>query len=173
MMAEKYELEHLHSMRKLAPECMVLLKSNGDFPLRQPCDIALYGGGARHTVKGGSGSGDVNSRFFTTIEEGLQNEGFSITTREWLDSYDRRFRKEQKKFVKQIKRRAKENKTNLFVELIGSVMPEPEYEIPINGKGDTAIYVLSRYCGEGGDRSAVKGDVYLSDTEDTRNFCWF
>ena len=165
MMAEKYELEHLHSMRKLAPECMVLLKSNGDFPLRQPCDIALYGGGARHTVKGGSGSGDVNSRFFTTIEEGLQNEGFSIPTREWLDSYDRRFRKEQKKFVKQIKRRAKENKTNLFVELIGSVMPEPEYEIPINGKGDTAIYVLSRYCGEGGDRSAVKGDVYLSDTE--------
>lgn len=164
-MAEKYEIEHLNSMRKLAPECMVLLKSNGVFPLKKPCEIALYGGGARHTIKGGSGSGDVNSRFFTTIEQGLKNAGFSITTGEWLDSYDKRFRKEQKNFVKQIKRRVKENKSNLFVELIGSVMPEPEYEFPINGAGDTAVYILSRYSGEGGDRSAVKGDVYLSDTE--------
>lgn len=164
-MAEKYEIEHLNSMRKLAPECMVLLKSNGVFPLKKPCEIALYGGGARHTIKGGSGSGDVNSRFFTTIEQGLKNAGFSITTGEWLDSYDKRFRKEQKNFVKQIKRRVKENKSNLFVELIGSVMPEPEYEFPINGTGDTAVYILSRYSGEGGDRSAVKGDMYLSDTE--------
>lgn len=164
-MAEKYEIEHLNSMRKLAPECMVLLKSNGVFPLKKPCEIALYGGGARHTIKGGSGSGDVNSRFFTTIEQGLKNAGFSITTGEWLDSYDKRFRKEQKNFVKQIKRRVKENKSNLFVELIGSVMPEPEYEFPINGAGDTAVYILSRYSGEGGDRSAVKGDMYLSDTE--------
>ena len=68
-MAEKYEIEHLNSMRKLAPECMVLLKSNGDFPLSRSCDIALYGSGVRHTVKGGSGSGDVNSRSFTTIEQ--------------------------------------------------------------------------------------------------------
>lgn len=164
-MAEKYEIEHLNSMRKLAPECMVLLKSNGDFPLSRSCDIALYGSGVRHTVKGGSGSGEVNSRSFTTIEQAFRNAGFSITTGEWLDSYDKRFRAEQKKFVKQIKRRAKENKSNLFVELIGSVMPEPEYEFPINGTGDVAVYVLSRYCGEGGDRSAVKGDVYLSDTE--------
>lgn len=164
-MAEKYEVEHLHSLRKLAPECMVLLKNNGDFPLKSPCNIALYGSGVRHTVKGGSGSGEVNSRSFTTIEQALRNAGFSITTGEWLDSYDKRLRKEQKKFVKQIKRRVKENKSNLFVELIGSVMPEPEYEFPISGTGDTAVYVLSRYCGEGGDRSAVKGDMYLSDTE--------
>ena len=50
--------------------------------------IVLYGSGARKTIKGGTGSGDVNVRHFVTIEEGLENAGFTITSKEWLDSYD-------------------------------------------------------------------------------------
>ena len=50
---------------------MVLLKSNGDFPLKEPQKVDLYGNGARRTIKGGTGSGDVNVRHFSTIEEGL------------------------------------------------------------------------------------------------------
>lgn len=38
--------------RELAPECMVLLKSNGDFPLAAPEKVALYGSGARRTILG-------------------------------------------------------------------------------------------------------------------------
>lgn len=43
-------------------------------------NIALYGSGARRTIKGGTGSGEVNSRYFVTIEQGLKNVGFHITS---------------------------------------------------------------------------------------------
>ena len=49
-----YEKEHLHRLRALLPECTVLLRKSGAFPLERPCRLALYGNGARHTVKGGS-----------------------------------------------------------------------------------------------------------------------
>lgn len=72
----------------LAPECTVLLKKNGDFPLAAPGKIALYGNGARHTIKGGTGSGDVNSRFYVTAEQGLKDADFTLTSTKWLDAYD-------------------------------------------------------------------------------------
>ena len=54
-----YEREHLKKLRKYLAECTVLLKTNGDFPLEAPGKLALYGNGARHTIKGGTGSGEV------------------------------------------------------------------------------------------------------------------
>ena len=85
---EPYEIRHNERLRKLAPECIVLLKKDGSFPLRQSGPIAAYGNGVRHTVKGGTGSGDVNVRHFVTVEEGLQNAGFVLTSTVWLDAYD-------------------------------------------------------------------------------------
>ena len=81
----EYEREHRDLLRRLAPECMVLLKSDGTFPLEAPCKVALYGSGARETIKGGTGSGDVNVRHYTTVEEGLENAGFTVTTKPWLE----------------------------------------------------------------------------------------
>lgn len=52
MKLEQYEKEHIEIMRRLAPECMVLLKSNGDFSLATPEKVALYGSGARRTILG-------------------------------------------------------------------------------------------------------------------------
>lgn len=78
---EQYEREHLGALRRIAPECMVLLKSNGDFPLAAPQKIALYGNGARHTLKGGRGSGDVNVEYFPSVEQGLENAGCIVTTK--------------------------------------------------------------------------------------------
>ncbi len=86
---QDFEKEHIETVRKLAPECMVLLKNNGLLPLKETGKLALYGSGARKTVKGGTGSGDVNVRHFVTVEEGLRNAGFTITTDGWLDGYDR------------------------------------------------------------------------------------
>ena len=57
-----YEREHNEIMRRLGAECAVLLKSDGSFPLSGPCKLALFGSGARRTIKGGTGSGEVNSR---------------------------------------------------------------------------------------------------------------
>ena len=73
-----YEIKHIEWLRALAPECMVLLKKDGSFPLRDAGRIALFGSGARHTIKGGTGSGDVNARHFTSVEEGLEAAGFTI-----------------------------------------------------------------------------------------------
>ena len=58
----EYEKQHAKYVRKHLGECVVLLKSNGAFPLEKPGKIAAYGSGVRGTIKGGTGSGEVNSR---------------------------------------------------------------------------------------------------------------
>ena len=54
-----------------AVESMVLLKNNGALPL-QGNEVALFGTGASHTIKGGTGSGEVNNRYSVSIYEGLK-----------------------------------------------------------------------------------------------------
>ena len=161
------ELEKIHAkkVRSMLAECMVLLKKNGDFPLEEPCQIALYGSGARHTLQGGTGSGEVNSHFTISVEKGLELAGFSITTKSWLDAYDEILKEAHVQFVRDVKRRAKEKHVHAVLEGMGAVMPEPDYELPLEAEGEVAIYVLSRICGEGNDRKAEKGDILLTDTE--------
>lgn len=160
-----YETEHLKILRKVAPECCVLLKKDGAFPLDSPCKIALYGSGARKTIKGGTGSSDVNSHHFTTCEEGLENAGFEITTKKWLNAYDEIKCKAHTAFVEDIKNRAKAQGIPAVLLAMGAVCPEPEYSLPLDGESDTALYVVSRISGEGNDRNVEKGDFLLSDTE--------
>lgn len=160
-----YEKEHLERLRSHLAECTVLLKNNGDFPLEQAGKIAAYGSGVRNTIKGGTGSGEVNSRFFTTIENGLEDAGFTVTTKDWLDAYEQIRAAAKIEFHKEIKARAKAKHTQAVLEGMGAVMPEPEYQLPLNAEGEAAIYVLSRSSGEGNDRKVVGGDVLLSETE--------
>ena len=160
-----YEKQHQAKIREGLAECTVLLKTNGDFPLEKPCPIAAYGRGVRNTVKGGTGSGEVNSRYFTTVEQGLINAGFEITTGSWLDKYDRTYAEKRARFVKQVKAEAKSSGKNIAMFVMGRTMPEPEYNLPLNGEGDTAIYVVARICGEGADRANAPGDAELSESE--------
>lgn len=162
---EMYEQKHYDTVRALAPECMVILKKKGDFPLEAPGPVALYGSGARRTVKGGTGSGEVNSRFFVTAEEGLEKAGFTITTKDWLDSYDRIISRAKEEFVEGIRAAARAQHKLAIFESMGKVMAEPNYLLPVNGEGDTAIYVLSRNSGEGNDRLPEAGDYGLTETE--------
>ena len=159
------EREHSDILRQHAAECAVLLKSNGAFPLAGPCRLALFGSGARRTIKGGTGSGEVNSRAFVTVEEGLEAAGFTLAGRYWMDNYDRLFSAARKDFVRSLHRQAKEHHTLAIFESMGAVMPEPEHNIPLWGRGEAAVYVLSRISGEGSDRRAVPGDILLSETE--------
>lgn len=164
-MIENYETAHAELVRTLAPECTVLLKRDGKFPLDAPQKIALFGSGARYTVKGGTGSGEVNSRYSITIEEGLERAGFTITSKGWLTAYDAARQAAKEYFVRDIRERARKKHTPAALEGMGASMPEPEYEFPLRGSGNTAVYVLSRISGEGADRTPVKGDILLSDTE--------
>ena len=162
---ENYEREHIEKVRALSPECMVLLKSDGSFPLEFPGEIALYGNGARKTIKGGTGSGDVNVRHYPSVEEGLENAGFTITSKGWLDAYDAILEEASKAFKAKIKAKIAAEGLSAIMLGIGAIMPEPEYELPLDGEGDTAIYVLARNSGEGSDRSPEKGNLELADTE--------
>ncbi len=162
---EQYEREHFDTLRELAPECAVLLKRRGDFPLEAPGKIALYGSGGRRTVKGGTGSGDVNSRFYITCEQGLRDAGFTVTTQKWLDGYDAVMNAAHISFIAGIKERAKREHKSPFILGMGAVMTEPEYDLPLEGEGDTAVYVLARNSGEGNDRTLSAGDYMLTGTE--------
>lgn len=160
-----YETEHIQRIRKIAPECMVLLKSDGSFPLRTAGKIALYGCGARRTLKGGRGSADVNVKSYTTVEQGLKNAGFEITTGYWMDAYEDAWREARVGFRSWLKEKIAREGMDMLMENLSIVMPEPEYDIPLEGEGDTAVYVLSRLCGEVVDRQDVPGDFLLSATE--------
>ncbi|MCM1220036.1 MAG: glycoside hydrolase family 3 C-terminal domain-containing protein, partial [Lachnospiraceae bacterium] len=156
-----YETEHIDTLRKHAAECSVLLKKDGSFPLKQPGRIALFGNGARQTVKGGTGSGNVYSRYYSTCEDGLEDAGFEITTKEWLDAYDRERSRHHGEFIAGIKRKAEELKVSPFVVGFGKIEPEYEYDIPLTGEGEACVYVLARTSGEGNDREIRRGDVLL------------
>ena len=58
---EEREVINAQISRKLAGECMVLLENDGALPIHTK-KVALFGNGARATIKGGTGSGDVNTR---------------------------------------------------------------------------------------------------------------
>lgn len=162
---QAYEKEHLDLVRSSAGECCVLLKTDGSFPLKNACRIAAFGNGIRHTIKGGTGSGEVNSRFFVNIEQCLKNAGFTITSDEWLDAYDKVRESAKKKFFKSIKAEAKAAHMNPIIYSIGKSMPEPEHTLNPRGDGSVAIYVVTRDSGEGNDRAAKAGDVLLAASE--------
>lgn len=162
---QKFEQEHIKRSRKMAAECVVLLKNDGTLPLANAGEIAAFGSGVRKTIKGGTGSGDVNVRHFVTVEEGLENAGFVITSKSWLDEYDRVMESARTKFIQDIKDQAKEIGANPMIYSMGKVMQEPEYELSLTADGDTAIYVLARNSGEGADRKNERGDIKLTETE--------
>ena len=162
---QAYEREHLDMLRGYLADCAVLLKRDGAFPLEAPCALAAYGSGVRRTVKGGTGSGEVNSRFFVTVEQGLRDAGFTLTTGAWLDGYDAARAAARTAFLKGLRAEARAHHASVFTYAMGRTMPEPEYDLPLDGAGDAAIYVLSRNSGEGSDRAPVAGDVLLTAAE--------
>ena len=161
----RYEKDNIERLRPYLAECTVLLKKNGAFPLDGPCAIAAAGSGVRDTVKGGTGSGEVNSRYFVNIEQGLKDAGFTITNPFWPDMYNAFKEKAHKDFVTGIKKKARKEKTNILTASFGAVMLQPEYIIPLDYSASAAIYVVSRISGEGNDRLPEKGDFKLTDSE--------
>ena len=125
-----YEKQHIDLLRGSLAECTLFLKRNDCFPLSEPGKIAAYGNGVRHTIKGGTGSGEVNSRYFVTVEEGLRAAGFTITTNCWLDAYDLKLAQAKEQFVRDVKAAARKKHTMALMECMGVIMPEPEYDLP-------------------------------------------
>ena len=162
---QEFEKKHIDAVRQMASECAVLLKSSGVLPLSGAGKIALFGNGARKTIKGGTGSGDVNVRHYVSAEEGLKNAGFEIVSGAWMDAYDEMMASAHKEFVQKLKAEAKAAGANPVMYCMGRVMPEPAYELSLDTEADTAVYVLARNSGEGADRGPVAGDINLTESE--------
>ena len=161
------ERENQQEVRKLAGECMVLLENDGALPLRSDEKrIALYGNGARHTVKGGTGSGDVNTRENIHVEQGLLDAGFDIVSGEWLDRFDAELSRAEEEYMESVEREVKERGVPVHMVLFERPFEDPQAPL-IDRKedADAAVYVLSRNSGEGKDREYKKGDYLLTDRE--------
>ena len=161
------ERAHRKVIRRAGAEGMVLLANQNVLPLSENQKVALYGGGARYTVIGGTGSGMVNCRGSVSIEEGLKNAGIEITSAEWLNDYSQKYelcREEWKKHIYDIS--VPGDSDSLYRAHAGNplVMPRGR-EIEKIPDTETAVYVISRISGEGADRKAVAGDYYLSSQE--------
>ncbi|ORX52070.1 beta-glucosidase [Piromyces finnis] len=163
----EYEIEHQKIVDEHLGECTVLLKRNGDFPLSsKERKIHLYGGGIRHTVKGGLGSGDIETRTFDNIETAFKKGGFEVLTKDYLDAYDECYQNAYDAYIGQLKAEFDyENPFGYIFSHFSVVLNEPECDIPIQKRGDVALFVVSRISGEGLDRVNEKGDVLLTDSE--------
>lgn len=161
----EHEKKHIGYLLDNAAECALFLKRDGNFPLSQPCKIALLGNGARNTIKGGTGSGDVASRFFLTAEEGLTKSGFKIVSTDWLEKFDALLKTYKKSYIKQLKKDARKNGYFSVVYSMGYFDLEREHELNCDYNADACIYVLARNSGEGNDRRNIAGDVKLTNKE--------
>ena len=163
------ELRNRKLARKAAVEGMVLLKNEGILPLQKNDKIALFGGGAVATVKGGTGSGDVNEREVVSIYQGLQDAGLEFTNKEWLEGYTKLHQEERLRWRDMLQEKLKDAvgmeildiySTNPFHMPAGAAMKESDV---VGAKA--VFYVISRKAGEGADRFKEAGDYDLSKTE--------
>lgn len=163
--------EHRELSKNAAKEGMVLLKNIDDvLPLRQGSKIALIGKGTFDYVKGGGGSGDVTVDYVKNLYEGFKALNGHVSIFEELADFYR------------------ENVRNQYA---GGALPGLTVEPPVpedllkraRQYTDTAVISISRFSGEGWDRTCVdkkatdspkkkksgeifeNGDFYLSHAE--------
>lgn len=162
---EAYEKIHGEIARRAAEEGIVLLKNEEHLlPLKKGSKLALFGSGASRTVKGGTGSGDVNERKSISIFEGLKDAGFLITTEKWLREYEEEYKRKRLEWKEEILEKTRSG-TDFFTAYSTSPFQVPAGPEIYTTDADVAVFVLARNAGEGADRRAEKGDYFLSDEE--------
>ncbi len=149
--------EHRALSRKAATEGMVLLKNeNALFPLKKGEKIAVFGKAQADYVKGGGGSGDVTVAYIRSLYDGLsekESEG-KIALFDALSAYYHDYVAER----------------YALGEQPGCIKEPPISEELLQGARaftDTALITISRFSGEGYDRTgtAFDGDFFLSREE--------
>lgn len=167
-----YEIRNRKVAREAAAEGMVLLENHEHIlPLQSGSKVALYGSGAVKTIKGGSGSGDVNERETISIWTGMKNAGYQIVNEDWLGEYKSLYEKEKRAWRDRILELTGNREHAAFFRTFAShpfQIPAgsvPDMETVKKYECDTAFYIISRTAGESADRKCEKGDYYLSDEE--------
>jgi len=159
--------------RNAAAEGIVLLENDGVLPLQSNERVVLMGSGATQTIKGGTGSGDVNERDVVNIYTGMKNAGFIITNQEWIEEYNREYAEAKEQWRNKVLK-AIEGKRNVPHALIDEYVAT-KFETPLGrnltqkevdeADTDIVVYVLSRNAGEAADRLEKPGDYYVTEEE--------
>lgn len=163
------EREQVHGKlaRELAAEGIVLMKNEGLLPLKPSVKIALFGSGADKTVKGGTGSGDVNNRENISVYRGLKEAGVWIVNEDWILDYQKRYQDARRVWKEKVLEDA-EGVENPFDAYARNpfLLPKGRRIMEKDMAGaEAAVYVLSRISGEGKDRRREEGDYYFSQRE--------
>ena len=161
------EILHKQLAREMAAEGIVLLKNESILPLNPSESIALLGCGAGKTVKGGTGSGDVNNRENISIYRGLKEAGVSIVSEKWVLDYEDTYCEARNAWKDKVLEDAKKVENPFDAYAVNPFsMPQGRKitQEDIDG-AKAAVYVISRISGEGKDRCKEEGDYYLSKKE--------
>ncbi len=143
------ETDNMRLAKEVAHEGMILLKNEKDvLPLKEDETVALFGIGQLDYVKGGGGSGEVTVAYTRNILEAMQAE-------------------EKKGNIKLYEPLAELYKEQYYDN---QSVEEPQISDEMMAQAaqdsDTAVVVIRRYSSESTDRTAEKGDYYLSDAEE-------
>ncbi len=152
-----------------AVEGIVLLENDGCLPVK-PGSLALYGAGAKMTIKGGTGSGEVNERHAVSVLEGMEHTGFEITTMDWIDDYDQSFREGERAYAEEFRKKLNPKYLSEFMNLMSSPYRYPYGRAILQtdidkSETDTCVYVISRQAGEGADRKLSENEYSLAEIE--------
>ena len=133
--------------REAAAQGMVLLENKDSaLPIPNGQTVALFGSGQINFVKGGTGSGNVNVDYVVNLLQGMQNKqeaGEISVYKPLADAY-----------------------TSYISGGGKGEMPLKDSQVSDAAKdAQTAVVTISRISGEGSDRTAAKGDYYLSNDE--------
>ncbi len=155
--------------RRAAAEGIVLLKNDGVLPLKKGEKVALFGGGAVKTIKGGSGSGDVNERESVSIYQGFLDAGIPLSNQRWLESCRRLYNKAREDWKAIIVSETEKSQSKRLLDAYNRhrfQMPSGETILASDCDGaETGFYVISRTAGESADRYLKDGDYYLTEDE--------
>lgn len=158
----KLERENAEVAYEAAAESFVLLKNDGVLPLQQ-LKVALFGAGASHTIKGGTGSGEVNNRHSVSIYEGLKNAGYEITSEQYIQNYIKEEAEAHQQWIKDnTGMPSASSLANNYVLKDPETVKEEDLK---DSDGKVAIYVVSRQSGEAADKKLQNHDFTLKDDE--------
>ncbi len=174
--------EHIALSRKAAADGMVLLKNRKNaLPLKDGSKIALFGKATIEYIKGGGGSGDVNTPYIRSIYDGFAEKGERVSIYQPLiDFYKAYVKEEQKKIptdeqinatwdivnaMEFCQKRDDITYDTFFSMHVKEAFVPDDLIVSAAEFADTAIITLSRFSAEGTDRRPVPGDYYISELE--------
>lgn len=135
--------EHIALSRTAAEEGMVLLKNeNHVLPLTPGGKVCLFGKGTFDYVKGGGGSGDVFTKYIRNLYDGIKHTGDAEICESLADFY--------RQDVQQQYANGAAPGMTIEPELPDALVSQARQF------SDTAIISISRFSGEGWDRSSVE-----------------